>query len=63
MATTCCTPCAPRWPRSGPCGCGTRLGPAEIARERPPDLIFNLAEGVAGSGREAQAPALFEWLQ
>ena len=41
----------------------TTMGPAEIARERPPDLIFNLAEGLAGSGREAQAPALFEWLQ
>ena len=41
----------------------TTMGPAEIARERPPDLVFNLAEGLAGSGREAQAPALFEWLQ
>ena len=41
----------------------TTMGPAEIARERPPDLIFNLAEGLAGSGREAHAPALFEWLQ
>src|SRR5690242_12248033 len=39
-----------------------RLGPAAIASERPPDLIFNVAEGLAGSGREAQAPALFEWL-
>jgi len=39
------------------------LGPAALAAERRPDLIFNLAEGVAGSGREAQAPALFEWLQ
>jgi D-alanine-D-alanine ligase len=41
----------------------TTMGPADIARERPPELIFNLAEGLAGSGREAQAPALFEWLQ
>jgi D-alanine-D-alanine ligase len=41
----------------------TTMGPAEIAREQPPDLIFNLAEGLAGSAREAQAPALFEWLQ
>ena len=39
------------------------LGPAAIAAERKPDLIFNLSEGLAGSGREAQAPALFEWLQ
>ena len=41
----------------------TTMGPAEIARERRPDLIFNLAEGLAGSGREAHAPALFEWLE
>jgi D-alanine-D-alanine ligase len=41
----------------------TRLGPAAIASEPAPDLIFNVAEGLAGSGREAQAPALFEWLQ
>jgi len=40
----------------------TTRGPAEIAQERPPDLIVNLAEGLTGSGREAQAPALFEWL-
>src|SRR5438270_1558133 len=39
------------------------LGPAAIAAEPRPDLIFNLSEGVTGSGREAQAPALFEWLQ
>jgi D-alanine-D-alanine ligase len=40
----------------------TTRGPAEIAQERPPDLIVNLAEGLTGSAREAQAPALFEWL-
>jgi D-alanine-D-alanine ligase len=39
------------------------LGPAAIASEPRPDLVFNLAEGLAGSGREAQAPALFEWLE
>jgi D-alanine-D-alanine ligase len=41
----------------------TKLGPAAIAAEPAPDLIFNVSEGLAGSGREAQAPALFEWLQ
>ncbi|MEO7332154.1 MAG: ATP-grasp domain-containing protein, partial [Minicystis sp.] len=41
----------------------TALSPAAIASERRPDLIFNLAEGIYGTGREAQAPALFEWLQ
>jgi len=41
----------------------TTLSPKEIAAERRPDLIFNLSEGIYGTGREAQAPALFEWLQ
>jgi D-alanine-D-alanine ligase len=36
--------------------------PVEIARQAPPDLIVNLAEGTHGTAREAQAPALFEWL-
>lgn len=39
------------------------LGPADIAREPRPDLILNLAEGMYGTGRESQAPAVFEWLQ
>src|SRR5215216_5774094 len=37
------------------------LSPAEIAAQPPPDLVFNVSEGLRGSGREAQAPALFEW--
>ena len=41
----------------------TTLSPAALAAERRPDLILNLAEGLYGTGREAQAPALFEWLQ
>lgn len=41
----------------------TSLSPAAIAQERRPDLILNLAEGIYGTAREAQAPALFEWLQ
>ena len=41
----------------------TKLRPAELASEPAPDLIFNLAEALVGAGREAQAPALFEWLQ
>jgi D-alanine-D-alanine ligase len=41
----------------------TTLGPADIAAQPRPDLIFNLAEGLAGTAREAHAPALFEWLQ
>ncbi|MFO0762217.1 MAG: ATP-grasp domain-containing protein [Byssovorax sp.] len=40
----------------------TVLSPAEIAREKKPDLVFNVAEGIYGTAREAQAPALFEWL-
>ncbi len=40
----------------------TSLTPAEIASQRRPDLIFNVATGFRGIGREAQAPALFEWL-
>jgi D-alanine-D-alanine ligase len=39
------------------------LGPAVIAAQPKPDLIFNIAEGVYGTARESQAPALFEWLQ
>jgi len=41
----------------------TTLSPAALAAERRPDLVFNLAEGLYGTAREAQAPALFEWLQ
>lgn len=39
------------------------LGPADILAQSKPDIIFNVAEGITGMGREAQAPALFEWLQ
>lgn len=40
----------------------TTLTPAQIASQEKPDLIFNMSEGLRGSAREAQAPALFEWL-
>jgi D-alanine-D-alanine ligase len=39
------------------------LTPAQIASQVRPDIIFNLSEGLRGTAREAQAPALFEWLQ
>ena len=49
------------------CGCGTVLLEADetlagrLVSERP-DIVFNIAEGTGGRGREAQAPALMSLL-
>ena len=48
-------------------GCSTALYPADellperLARDRP-DIIFNIAEGMNGRGREAQVPAILSYL-
>lgn len=34
-----------------------------LASNDPPDLVFNVAEGLGGRGREAQVPAVMEMLQ
>ena len=48
-------------------GCSIELYPADmelperLARERP-DIVFNIAEGMNGRGREAQVPAILNYL-
>ena len=49
-------------------GCRTELLEADASlpgrlSQNPPDIVFNVAEGSAGRGREAQVPALLSYLK